>query len=631
MSFSTWINGFRHYIVSHQRSSKPKTIILALTLLTLTMLRIHSLTAFLFTLVLPGYLLTYLLIPRKTQAKRFILSLPLSLLVLFPLNTLSLLGIPLTKTLLSTVYLTINLSLFIKYRHKILSQLKESFNETTVNELLACLILILFIVVIWTPTLVSSGIPKAHGIIYYSRAEETIASLESNLRFPLWSLFQEMGYPIFTFDPPYYFQAQAIHHLMSWEDFLLINFNTYLLYALIILALSLYLLLRHHLKNSPLNAFIACLFLTSSNHLVFEGAVNGYTKMITAAPVFLALLSAYLTYVKGQGNPRLIVLISSALMLYYPGFLVAFVILASTHLLILGDKKFLRNQTHEIITSLLLILLITGFFLAPNLLNQKYTKQNPYEVPTLNLLNENHLTYLFGFSDKVRGAFDLKLTGFITLCAAFSFFVSRKKTFKATTLILVFLFCSFLIQTHPTISKMVYFRTANLTLLLLFIILFSQSIQILIQKPRIYKPLLAAALIFYLLFLLPNAVKRTRSGFTEYFPSGNGEEEIIFLKKQSFGRIISYDIYPHAIDSFLSRHTLKPALGGGFFQAHYSPLPDMVYGLSEKTNVGDEFYTLPAELDYDLAFNLFHRTFMKYVLVGDCRGNTGDAAAIIKT
>lgn len=583
------------------------------------MLDYTALLSFLLMLA-PGFLLSYIVFRQAGLYERILLGYPLSMSLIILFNTLSLTGIGFSRGMVFPAYAasTIILAALLKSRIR-----RQGFDweGREKNMSAALLVIVLVVVVSWGYAFKVLLLPKAHAIVYYSRIEATIQAIDKTNMMPLWSLFHEMGYPIYTFDSPLFYQQLAFQSIID-ADGLTRTFNSYIVIMMAVLGMGFLIVSRK--LGAGFKTGIACslLFITG-NHVVFETAVNGYIKMASGMIIFLALIATYLRDQRLE-NPLPLSFMAAVQMLYYPPFLVAGAIIIFFHQIGLrreGLKNILNSgELKRFLPPCLVFLAVVGYWLAPNILNQRYTSPTDFVLPTLDSIMQQHGFYFIKSMSGFRGAVDYR----VTLLILAGIFLAARHAGKTGETVFFryavpgFIITSITVGPIPLLVNMVYYRAVNFTLFLLLCLWLSASMKTLLENRRQQAMTMLVLIMLVVGFQAFLSITVVKYGFEEGFTAGMGDKHIDFMREFKFGRILPWGIFQFAFDSYFTRHSLKPGFGGGFFQTHFNKFPTHVYESMDIANP-----------DHDYIKNIYHRGFLKYFFVGDCKRKTGMVKPLI--
>lgn len=573
--------------------------------------------AFIFTLLLPGFLLANT-VKKASFTERICLALPFSLAITVLADCLSVLGAPLGRQAILISYLFINVFLLVMFGGRAMRDFYSHFKESDAKNTLAYLLLAALITVIWLPSLNNVAVPTGHGIVYYTNVEEVLDSIIQQGKTPGWSMTQGFGRPLKVFDPPLFHHAVAFTYLAFGSESLVgvLNSSTYLLILLLGLILA-SIAKRAGLDN--LSAILLPTLFLTSNFFIHHIGVNGYLKMLFGFTVFASLM--LLRQIRGGSETYLMQssLFYSVLLLAYPGFFLAAIIYLAGDAVFSWRKNLKKLLAGPDMSSYraptLLFLSITLYFLIPHTHFSGYASRSTPLTPQefTGYISAEHLSVIFSPSRSFQ-QYPLQITLFAAAAFIAGYFKKPKILLSAGPhylSILMLVAVSWLLMTTSKGSNMVFDRIANTCILYSLLYTGLLGLNAVSKGSRKTRRITAAILILLIGFQAHSAYGKSRASYQEGIVSGlSYAKEIAYLKEQPYAGLKTFGIYRMAADSYLTRKSGKTSPTTPFFQSDYTHL-------GEKTDMLDAGKTYIQ--------NLYHLVNVNYILANTCNEHGGQS------
>ncbi|MEK6981916.1 MAG: hypothetical protein AABX38_03205 [Candidatus Micrarchaeota archaeon] len=326
-------------------------------------------------LLLPYFLLTY-----KWDLgiiERALLSLPLAGLSFLLLYLLSVWGLALPQYLVVGIVFVLPLIIsFIFYKKKIIDDLSSKFNggfpSVLSNQTLFCVLLIILVTTLaYQGLLNETSIPRTDAMEYLAK----ISFVEKSLRFDdqifSWYDKQQLGYPIFTFDPLLSFIFCGVLAFLSGASLIKI-FNIIFLFFMIFLTLGVFLLARSIFKNDLLALLCAIIFIATPSITLNALYVGNYKLFAAYAAMPLALHFIYKILSRDEQAKQILGLLFAYIFLSHSSVFIPLIILATLAVFIYHFFKegliiFISfiETLHALIKPIGIFLLFTLFFILP--------------------------------------------------------------------------------------------------------------------------------------------------------------------------------------------------------------------------------------------------------------------------
>jgi len=226
---------------------------------------------------IPYYLLAR--VWKLGRFEAFLLAFPLFALTTNTVLLLSIFNITLSKIHLLVILLILPLAIIFYYhREKLKEELSTSFlREPSFSFGLVLVFVSLFS---YSGLLTSSALPLTDATEYLTRTKFVMDSLSEHGRVLTWYMKEQLGYPIFTFDPYLFHLSSGVFSYFSGSS-IITNFNFIFLIYMCFFALSAFLLFRFLFKDDLL-AFCAAALLIVNPKMSIMAVYTGNIKIFSA-------------------------------------------------------------------------------------------------------------------------------------------------------------------------------------------------------------------------------------------------------------------------------------------------------------------------------------------------------------
>lgn len=347
-------------------------------------------------LLLPYFLLTYKW--DLSIIERVLLSLPLAALSYLTLYLLSIWGILLPQYLIITIIFVIPLILsFVLYKNKISSEIGPKFKNGVPgilsNQTIFCILLIILSVTLaYQGLLNEKSIARTDAMEYLAKISFVEKSLRFNQQIFPWYDKQQLGYPIFTFDPPLSFIFGGVFAFIAGGSLIKV-FNIIFLFFMIFLTLGVFLLARLLFKNDLLAVLCAIIFISTPSITLNALYVGNYKLFAAYAVMPLALYFGY-KIIENQGaNKEIFALLCAYIFLTHSSVFIPVIIFVGLAIFInslLNQNLTIFVSLLEVVRALLLpvmvFLLLTIFFILPIFIYGNYTSKRTFEFGSVDVI-----------------------------------------------------------------------------------------------------------------------------------------------------------------------------------------------------------------------------------------------------
>lgn len=569
---------------------------------------------------LPGYLVSYLIIKNGIDfIERFLLSIPLSMLFLIPLNWISdaqLLPINNITIIIILIILPIFLSLLnIKY-------FKKSINKTTFSlaklgmKLFTVAIILAIVFFMWSPLLQGSMLPLSDAVVTQAFILNYVEGIQEANKIPLWTTVLSGGYPISLFDSYFYYERVATIHILTPSTNITFDQNSVSFIAALAIGLGIFCLAKRFGMNSFLS-ILSVIFFMINPFLANKYGYSGDMKEFFGFSLFPIMLILFIIFLKKKQHLKVVALIAA--MYYFShsiGMAVHAFILILFFLLykVILDKRITLSEAKGLVGFGMVFFLLILFNLIPFVLNSEYTSPEEWGMGSTDLskdIRDNVIMKMF--KDAVPGRYTNFTGKFFTLLGILGIIVL---VFKDRANLQNILLLSFVILVTMMIilpqNPILGFLTSDRikTFLVLIFALFIPRIYQLSKRIE-FRIILTLVLIVFTVKYATMTGTMINNWVHESSVSGTFKNQYAVLDQRGPGRVVMYGAFSFGLEPIIP------------FMSENLGMITHTHTVAARTNPQSEFKDgseSKLNLNYNISYilNRMRTTFTKYIFIFKC-------------
>ena len=586
-------------------------------------------------MILPGFLLSYFFSEKEFSfLERLSLAIVLSNLMLISLRWMSLLAIPLSKTLLFSVGFFIPLLIGITRFRLVLGDIKNSLGEgrkdySKIAYSLFVVALAVFLVwLVWGSLLQGTKLPLTDQVVQFSWITTYKSTIENYQRYPYWLSEYSGGFPFSIFEASLYYERLAFNWMLMPGYNLTFHINCYSFLNLVLLLLGIYCLAKRLGWGRIAAMFSMVLFIASpllGSKLGYSGDMKEMTSFVIAP---LMIIVFFLMMDKRE--LRYYLLMGMLVAVYYFTNLVPLIpMLMMLALLFIfykmfNGKAFGRKEIVGIGVLGISVLLLIGFNLIPLFFSLSYGTPDAWNVRFVPKIFFESIIKPF-FSEPLRQQYTHNMGLLFSLAAVLGMILSLRKFKKNENYLLLAFWLTLFCYIIPMLN-LPLIHVENHRFLLLILMIFSLFISRLLELSERAEVKIGAVVLFVaiLALYLPLAMTQARDWVGEQAQNGMFEGLYREMDKLGPGRVINYGIFAYATEPLIpvesnSLWMITHTTGSG---ARTTPQYELKDGSESALN---------KEYNITYIINRLRTTFTRYIIVVKDPGREGDITyAILK-
>lgn len=612
-----WLLGFLALFLLQDRIKPALAVLISFALV---FAAVPNMFPAVFLLFVPGFFASYAVSGKGLKLlERALIAYHITILFIVILYLFSFSGIFISKALLFFTVFLLPLLLAIPFRKRIIGDLKGTWEATPQARTMASILLVvLFISLVWSPILAENKLQRTVGLGYFYSVyafEEHLKDYGEVLR---WDSMQDLGVPIYNFDPILYPFAVGYVDLISGKS-TNANMNYIYFYGLVSLGLAIYALGR---RFSLKYAALAAVFFLANPLLASLGVFTGYSKTfvtMSAVPMlFILLLLAF-------KNPKYYTLYglvgASAVLghLHVGAFGIFFSLMFALIYRLYERNKPDMKEALAALKGLVIVAAISAIWIAPALYTVEYTSHEQH----YDALDMNRMFTILTSEPKDPMNFDYNVgLGYLLLpLAGLGVAFSKKRSRVPVGLLLPLALLILFILLAPSFAnqftkildvlRIVLFSTFLLTLIIPFL---------LELESKQAKLVVGIILLIVLAYYSNNTHTRVDDWFSERAQGGIYQDVTGFLgQSPKEGRMIAYGTYGSATGHALVMQSKRPHVGHNIPISQYT---DIYF--SKLYNQGDHGPFADKSTEYTL--NMLRMSWSRYVFNYVCAFQGGKRA-----
>ncbi|MFC1690543.1 hypothetical protein ACFL0W_00045 [Nanoarchaeota archaeon] len=588
-------------------------------------------------LAIPGFFLSFTLIKKNDEnfsfAERYLASIAFTYVFFIIAYFFTFIGLPVNKLILFGIMFLLPISLSLTKRADYTSFLKEIFSNKNINSKtpINILLIILFILLIFSPVLNEDKLQRTTGVATYVQAYDFVQSVEKYKEIPILMFWQEMGVPDYASEPYFFYFAIGYNKIMT--DYSLNKvYNYYVFFTFVNILIGMLLLSRLLKSKWPL---VSSLFILISPYMTAIGFNTGLLKMMSSfifVPIFFILFFKSLK----QKEYYLPTAIAAVTLFFAHTFLgnISFGIAAFIFFYFKLHQKIVKKESlfeggelkSILKASIVFVIGILTWLLAAvyytnhsfgfgNLLFGKRVTNNwlSAAAPPINTL----LKYIFGepgiSNQKIILGLYISILAVCAIGISVYYLLKEKEKDNLLPLIIMFSIFSYTLLYYTPLNSILkraaLFDRVPLFIFFGFCLIIPRIFEIKNKTAKIVFAIILLVLIFHYGNYTYQKVNEYES---EQIQTGKVyAEEMAFLKSLPIGRTITYGLYGSAVDSVLPIFTNKPSTGHASGYGVFSHS-----GIFWEKTYSERKRSVPPNTTSHYIKNLLSLAWTKYIIIG---------------